>query len=83
MTFYRGVRDEYSNLRRELDEIELLYTNNRNEFDALKALHPNERVKDKNEEFYYLLRAMFNGTIEKSYSDALLYYLSTKQHIQG
>lgn len=33
MKFYRGVRDAYSNLRRELDEIELLYTNNRNEFD--------------------------------------------------
>lgn len=47
MKFYRGVRDDYSNLRRELDEIELLYTNNRNEFDALKALHPDERVEEK------------------------------------
>lgn len=42
MKFYRGVRDDYFNLRRELDEIELLYTNNRNEFYALKALHPDE-----------------------------------------
>lgn len=45
MEFYRGVRDDYSNLRRELDEIESLYTKNRNEFNALKALHPNERVE--------------------------------------
>ena len=67
MKFYRGVRDDYSNLRRELDEIELLYTNNRNEFDALKALHPDEQVEDKNEELYYLLRAMFNETMDKSY----------------
>ena len=48
MNFYRGVRDDYSNLRRELDEIESLYTNNRNEFDALKALHPDEQVEYKN-----------------------------------
>ncbi len=30
--FYRGVRDDYPNLHREIDEIELLYTNNRKEF---------------------------------------------------
>lgn len=48
MDFYRGVRDNYPNLRRELDEIELLYTKNRNGFDALKASHPNEWVEDKN-----------------------------------
>lgn len=83
MKFYRGVRDDYSNLRRELDEVELLYTNNRNEFDALKALHPDERVEDKNEEFYYLLRAMFNETTDKSYSDALLYYYINKTAYSG
>lgn len=83
MKFYRGVRDDYSNLRRELDEIELLYTNNRNEFEALKALHPDERVKDKNEELYYLLRAMFNENMEKSYSDALLYYYINKTAYSG
>ena len=83
MKFYRGVRDDYPNLRRELDEIELLYTNNRNEFDALKALHPDERVEDKNEEFYYLLRAMFNETMDKSYSDALLYYYINKTAYSG
>lgn len=83
MEFYRGVRDNYSNLRRELDEIESLYTNNRNEFDALKALHPNERVKDKNEELYYRLRAMYNGATNKSYSDALLYYYINKAAYSG
>lgn len=48
MNFYRGVRDDYSNLRRELDEIETLYTNNRKEFEALKALHLDKRVEAKN-----------------------------------
>ena len=53
-----------------------LYTSNRKDFDKLKALHPNERVEDKNEALYYLLRDMFNETVDKKYSDALLYYLS-------
>lgn len=48
MGFYRGMRDDFFNLRKELDKIEVLYTNNRNDFDALKALHPDERVEDKN-----------------------------------
>ena len=42
MGFYRGVRDDYANLRQELDKIELLYTENRREFDALKAANPDK-----------------------------------------
>lgn len=29
MAFYRGVRDDYESLRKELDEVEELYTKNR------------------------------------------------------
>ena len=81
--FYKGVRDDYENLRNELDEIETLYTNNRNEFDALKALHPGERVEDKNEALYYKLRNMFNNITSKDYSDALLYYYINKTSYSG
>ena len=48
--FYRDVRDNYKNLRKELDEVEAQYKSNRKDFEELKALHPNERVADKNEE---------------------------------
>lgn len=81
--FYRGVRDDYNHLRRELDEIERQYTNNRKDFDTLKALYPNERVEDKNEELYYRLRDMFNETTDKQYSDALLYYYINKTAYSG
>lgn len=81
--FYRGVRDDYKNLRRELDEIELQYANNRKDFDKLKILHPHERVEDKNEKLYYLLRDMFNGIIDKKYSNALLYYYINKTAYSG
>ena len=83
MEFYRGVRNNYINLRKELDEIEMQYTSNRKDFEALKVLLPNERVEDKNEELYYELRDMFNGIIEKKYSDALLYYYINKTAYSG
>lgn len=66
MGFYRGVRNDYTNLRDELDHVETLYANNRKEFEELKVLHPGERVEDKNEKLYYQLRDMFNETAEKN-----------------
>ncbi len=81
--FYWGVRDDYSHLREELDALEALYANNRKDFEALKRLHPNMRVEDKNETLYYRLRAMFNDLIEKTYSDASLYYYINKTAYSG
>ena len=83
MSFYRGVRDNYSALRQELDAIESLYAQNRAAFDALRAQHPNERVEDHNEDLYYAIRDMFNNLAEKKYSDALLYYFINKTAYSG
>jgi len=83
MAFYRGVRDNYQELRHELDEIEALYVQNRVAFDALKALHPHERVEDHNEELYYSIRNMYNNLAERQYSDALLYYFINKTAYSG
>lgn len=83
MAFYRGVRNDYQNLRRELDGIEAIYNENRAAFDALKALHPDERVEDRNEELYYEIRNMFNNLTERQYSDALLYYFINKTAYSG
>lgn len=83
MGFYRGVSNDYINLRKELDEIERQYASNRKDFEELKALYPNERVEDKNEDLYYRLRDMFNGIIDKKYSDALLYYYINKTAYSG
>ncbi len=83
MAFYRGVRNNYTDLRRELDEVERIYAANRTEFERLKALTPTERVLDNNEAMYYNLRAMFNGTAPQTYSDALLYYYINKTAYSG
>jgi DNA adenine methylase len=68
MAFYSGVKSNYSNLRKELAEIEKKYMANRQQFDNLKRQTPNERVEDKNEELYYQIRDMFNELSEKKYS---------------
>jgi DNA adenine methylase (dam) len=83
MAFYRGVKNDFPNLRKELEEIEKVYEVNRRKFDSLKRLTPNERVEDKNEELYYQLRDMFNDLSEKKYSDALLYFFINKTAYSG
>ena len=83
ISFYKGVRNHFTKLRKELDEIEALYETNRREYEALKINMPNERVEDKNEALYYLLRDMFNNRVSKEYSDALLYYFINKTAYSG
>jgi DNA adenine methylase len=83
MTFYSGIKNDYSNLRKELDEIEKIYEVNRKHFDTLKQQMPNKRVEDKNEELYYQLRDMFNDISKKKYSDALLYFFINKTAYSG
>ena len=77
------MRDYFPTLRKELDEIEVLYENNRRDYEALKAKMPDERVEDKNEVLYYFLRDMFNNKVSKEYSDAFLYYFINKTAYSG
>jgi DNA adenine methylase len=83
MAFYSGVKNDYANLRKELDAIEKIYKINRRQFDALKLQTPHNRVEDKNEELYYRLRDMFNDIAEKKYSDAALYFFINKTAYSG
>lgn len=83
ISFYRGVRDDFLSLKRELNEIQSIYEKNRADFDAIKLKSPNERVVDKNEALYYSIREMFNGLKDKTYSDALLYFFINKTAFSG
>lgn len=81
--FYRGVRDDFTSLREELDYIEERYRANRVEFEKLKAQFPDRRVDDKNEADYYRVRDQFNGLTEKRFSDAALYFYINKTSYSG
>ena len=82
MDFYRGVRNDFASLRKELDELEAEYAKNRNEFDALKAKNPDARIPDENETLYYHLRDIYNGKA-KGYSPAATYYFINKTSYSG
>lgn len=81
--FYRGVRDNYDTLQKELVDIGGLYARNRKEFEHLKSLSPNSRVEDKNEALYYHIRDMFNGLVPAEYSEAFIYYFINKTAYSG
>lgn len=83
INFYKGVRNNYSKLRKELDKLEKVYKKNRKAFEALKALHPNERVEDANESLYYQIRDMYNGLIPSTISRAAIYYFINKTAYSG
>ncbi len=83
ISFYLGVRNNFDVLKKELAEIEKIYTTNRKKFEELKRKTPDKRVEDDNELLYYQLRDMFNGLIEKRYSDVLLYFFINKTAYSG
>ena len=83
MDFYKGVRNDFTRVRAELDYLESVYAANRQYFEALKLQTPDERVEDRNEALYYEIRDMFNGKVEKRYSDATIYYFINKTAYSG
>lgn len=83
ISFYRGVRDGYEQLRHELDVLGNLYAANRAEFDRLKAETPQERVHDANETLYYHIRNMYNNLVDREFSEAAIYYFINKTSYSG
>ena len=68
--FYKGVRDDFSQLKKELTELERTYKSNRDEYDFLKNENPDIKIEDKNEKLYYELRDMYNSLIPPKYLDS-------------
>lgn len=83
MAFYSGVKNDFDTLKAELTDIEKQYRSNRRGFEELKNKTPDKRVDDKNEYLYYQIRDMFNGLVEREYSEALLYYFINKTAYSG
>ncbi|MFW5721403.1 MAG: DNA adenine methylase [Bacteroidota bacterium] len=83
IAFYQGVKNDFENLNKELEEIGEIYKINRKKFEELKQKTPEQRVKDDNETLYYEIRDMFNDLVDKKYSDALLYFFINKTAYSG
>ncbi len=83
MQFYSDVRDNFDELRRQLDELQSLYEANQQEYSRLKALAPAARVENRNEALYYGLRDMFNHKAEGRYLDSVVYFFINKTAYSG
>ena len=65
--FYKGVKNNYSSFRNEIDKISQIYKRNQLEYEVLKQSQKEVYIENKNEELYYRLRDMYNNKIEKKY----------------
>lgn len=83
MLFYRGIRDDFDQVRHELGVLADIYNTNQNMFNSLNKNYPKEHIKTANEALYYSIRDMFNGKIKKEYSDAAIYYFINKTAYSG
>lgn len=82
MTFYTQLRNNYGEMRSQLDELQALYEKNQLEFKELKSKHPEQRVPNANEELYYNIRALFNNPND-TYLDGVLYFFINKTAYSG
>ncbi len=83
VSFYNNVRDNYSKMRIELDQLQSIYEENQQLYKKLKDKTPEERVENKNEALYYSIRDMYNGKIQSEYIDGVLYYFINKTAYSG
>ncbi len=82
MNFYFQLRDEYSTMREQLDELQKRYEENQAEYKRLKELTPDVRVPNANEELYYYLRNLYNYP-DGTYLDSVLYFFINKTAYSG
>lgn len=83
VSFYQDVRNNYANMRIQLDALQRIYEDNQRCFKELKSLTPDERVENRNEALYYSIRDMYNGKTPPEYMEGVLYYFINKTAYSG
>jgi DNA adenine methylase len=82
MTFYRQLKNNYPQMRQQLDELQRQYEVNQIAYKRLKAQNPEERVPNANEDLYYRIRDLFNHP-DDTYLDGVLYFFINKTAYSG
>lgn len=83
MQFYHEIKTNYSELRAQLDKLQILYEKNQADYKQLKDKTPEQRVPNKNEDLYYCLRDMFNHKVPAEYLDSVVYFFINKTAYSG
>ncbi|MGI6427051.1 MAG: DNA adenine methylase [Natronincolaceae bacterium] len=60
ITFYKQLKENYPELRQQLDCLQEVYENNQAEFEEQKMVVGGDFVENRNEELYYEMRDLFN-----------------------
>lgn len=82
MQFYNQLRDNYPEMRIQLDQLQREYEDNQAAYKKLKERKPDERVPNKNEDLYYKMREIFNHP-DGSYLDGVVYFFINKTAYSG
>lgn len=82
INFYIQLRDNYSEMRKQLDKIQVIYEKNQNLYKQTKQANPNEHIKNYNEELYYKMRNLFNHS-DESFLDGVVYFFINKTAYSG
>ncbi len=82
MNFYSDVKNNFSQLKKELTELECIYRKNQEEFENKKILNPNKIIHNKNEDLYYEMRKEFNYPTNKML-DSTIYFFINKTAYSG
>lgn len=82
ITFYKQLRNEYPQMRIQLDKLQKIYEKNQEEYKSLKMIYPNERVPNKNEALYYHMRDLFNQP-SNEFLEGVVYFFINKTAYSG
>lgn len=82
-SFYKGIQEEYPTARVQLDQLQEIYEENQRAYEALKLQYPKERVENKNEALYYVMRDAFNHKRNTEYLESVVYFFINKTAYSG
>lgn len=82
-SFYKEMKESYPEARKQLDSLQKIYEDNQKEYETLKIQYPKERVENKNEALYYMMRDAFNHKIKTEYLDSVIYFFINKTAYSG
>lgn len=82
VNFYLDVKNNFTQLKNELYQLEKIYNENQKKYQNLKTLNPDERIPNENEDLYYKIRNEFNYPSGKIL-DSTAYFFINKTAYSG
>ena len=83
MNIYKDIQKNYTIVRQQLAGLQTTYETNQRKYSSLKNIMPSERIENKNESLYYLIRDIFNKKISSNYLDSVVYFFINKTAYSG